>query len=44
MCQQDNIPDNEFLDMLADFGILCLAIIAFFIALLTFPFALSVLC
>lgn len=43
MCPQDNIPDDEFLDMLEDFGILCLAVIAFIVALLTFPFALSVL-
>ena len=44
MCPNDNIPDGEFRDMFADFGILCLAIIAFIVALLTFPFALSVLC
>lgn len=44
MCPNDNIPDDEFRDILADFGILCLTIIAFIVALLTFPFALSALC
>ena len=27
MCPNDNIPDDEFRDMFADFGILCLAIL-----------------
>ena len=43
MCPNENIPDDEFRDMFADFVIHCVDVIAFFIALLTFPFALSVL-
>lgn len=43
MNTENLIPDDDFRDMFVEFGILCLAVVAFIVMLCAFPFALDAL-